>query len=276
MTDMDVSQLARAIAELADKTGHGLRRTALTDLEALEVERITLSHGGMFRPSPADLETSGSYEDEVLRLTSVSPDLFYSSSARRHAAAARSRADSRTLALSRSTAEPAQGQLVSKYGLPITYGGSPVLDTPQNRAAFARVLPPLIVDADSGDSSIDTDVVGTLARRAQGLGSDDPDYSAGDPRVPSSGPVGRVPAVDTGSDMPGPSDWGVEHDQPGNMHAGAPAPWRTGDVASEVARLQAVHGSAISGLRPGAKRSTDGTGKFSSRQARLSGVLQGV
>lgn len=278
-----IATLTGAIQDLAKETGVTARRAQLSDTEALEVERITLSHGSMFRPAPAQLETSGSYEDECLRLTSVAPELFYSSSARSRSATARSRRDAQTLALSRSTAEPVPGQLISKYGLPVTYGGQPVLDTAANRAAFARVLPPMVVDVtDSGSQ----DISSMVGRATPNLGGD-PEEDAADSRVPDARPTPQqIQAVldqmradgawDTGQDLPGVSEFGVEYDQPGASDASSSNPWRRGDVASEVARLQAVHGSAISGLRPGAKRATDGNGKFSSRQARLTGVLSGV
>ena len=170
---------AGAIAQLAGLVGYSSPATAeMSDTAATEVERITLTHGGMFRPAPADLSTSGSHEDEVVRLTASAPELFYPRSARRRSAAARTRQASQTLALSRTTASPAPGQLISRYGLPVTYGGQPVMDTPENRIAFGRVLAPMVVDTTDDPSSVDPSVVQTLASRGYGLGVS-PDSSPG-------------------------------------------------------------------------------------------------
>lgn len=61
------------------------------------------------------------------------------------------------------------------------------------------------------------------------------------------------------------SGWGDERDAPGVMDYDPTLVYQTGDVDSEVDRLVQTHGSAIAGLRTGAKRHTDGKGRFTSR-----------
>ena len=237
---------SRATAQLAAYVGHpaATRRAELSDEQELEVLRLTSTgkSAKMFRQGADPLyESDGSVGSEILRLSALG-----SGASRRGGRLSRSDGD--TLALSAGGAGTA---LVSKYGLGITYAGKPVLDTPENRLRFARVLPSYVTDTTDAPAQ---DISSWVGRSTGGLGDgsdQSPDMGATDP------------------------DFGEQEEEITN-------PGAVASPAAEVSRLvKAGAAAGITGLRTGAIKSRHpGTGRFTSKQARLSsrplsGVLSG-
>jgi len=255
LSDSDISgafrEMAAAVAELAIKTGQVPARAELSDAQELEILRLTAAHPGMLRqeapayPEGDFRETSAAAE--ILRLTSTHPREFGVSRSGGARPGARARRDSEVLALSRTTASPADGQLVSKWGLPVTVAGVPVTSENSERLGLGRVLPPMVADVTDDPAE---DISSWVGRSTGGLG-DGPDQ---------------------------PPDLGVTDPSFGEQTDEVSNPYAVASPHAEVNRLvQAGAAAGITGLRTGAKKARHPqTGRFTSKQARLTGTLSGI
>ena len=244
LTDADISgafrELVDAVGQLAIKAGQVPVRTELSDAEELEISRLQLSHPKLLRQETS-VYPEGDFREssaaaEILRLTATHPREFgagrgVSRSGGRASRSARARRDSVVLALSRTTASPADGQLVSKWGLPVTVAGVPVTSENAGRLGLGRTLAPMVVDVTDDDS---TDVSDQVGRYVGGLGD------------------GSDPPPDMGATDPGFGQQTTEVSNPGAV----------ADPAAEVSRLvEAGAAAGVTGLRTGATKPRS-TGQF--------------
>lgn len=280
-----------AIAQLAGLVGFSSPardRTYLSDTEELEVLRLTAAHPTMLRQE-APVYPEGDFREssaaaEILRLTATHPREFgavrptRSGVSRSGRPSARARRDSELLSLSRTTASPADGQLVSKWGLPVTVAGQPVTTENSERLGLGRVLPPLVRDVTDSPSE---DYSSYIGRPTGGLGNEVAGLDPSDARVPDARPTNaqvqamldqqRAQGMAGGWDLgPDVSGFGEQTDEVSN-------PYAVANPAAEVNRLvKAGAAAGITGLRTGAKKARHpATGRFTSKQAKLTGTLSG-